>query len=443
MINVLLNTILSHCRYLKRLIMSLFVCIVFLSYINSQQISTNNDSTFFKKEMTFYLQHRKNEAALYQAYRNNAYELNKVDTYIKLYKKEIKANKSHLYVVSYVNPREIHNPKIINRSSVRASILRAYIKVKHEIGHEHVAFAIDTIDQRPNVTSITYVPQPANPDFSPLYCTLKRDRSTITCSVQRYRFIPIANKHESISTNKPQQQHADFKIDSIKELAIRTPFCKNHFVLSMNIPTNILPFATVKAMEPEAKSDVVNTPFMGLKTNVLYWCGITPEMQYKGFMPNLEVEWYIKKQISLNMELVYTYLEENNTNRKMWGLSAVSLEPRYWFAKNGQYNGLYAGCYGLIGDFDVKKDRMEADGDTGDFYEAGMTMGYHLPISNHWGVELGGKIGYRTASGDTYYFDDPHYYRRMTFSENKLKVTGLRIMLVYRFHKSIKKGGRQ
>lgn len=447
MANTILNTILKHRLGMKRLTICFLVAIAYLPYISSKPYYINNDS-ILNRTFTSYLLYKKNSAELIQTYERNAPELKKMNAYIRLHKKEISSNKSHLYIVSYVNPASINNPAIINLASIRASVLRAYIRVRHGIAHEHVTFAIDTVEKRPYVTSVTYVPQPADTDYNPIYYTLKKEKSDILWSVKRYPFIPIVNRSKqdkepekvAVIIDKESNPLPPPVTDSIIHIAPKdsVPFTP------VNQAT-VSPSATMQEVVKSATKAVTtnNTPFIGVKTNFLYWGGITPDVQYKGVMPNLEVEWYIKKQISLNMELVYTYLEENNTNREMWGLSAVSIEPRYWLAKERQYSGWYAGCYGLIGDFDVKKNRMEADGDTGDFYEAGITMGYHLPISNRWGVELGTKIGYRTASGDTYYFDDPHYYRRTTFSENKLKVTGLRIMLVYRFHKNAKKGGRQ
>ena len=451
MVNTILNTILKHRLGMKRLTICFLVAITCLPCISSELYYINNDS-ILNRTFTSYLLYKKNSAELIQTYERNAPELNKMNAYIRLHKKEINSNKSHLLIVSYVNPTGINNAALINLASIRASVIRAYIKVKHGIAHEHVTFAIDTVEKRPYVTSVTYVPQPADTNYNPIYYTLKNEKNAILCSVQRYPFIPFVNR--SKQDKEPEKVAVIIDKESaplplpVRDTIIHiAPKDSVSFTPTVNQATVSPPVTVtqevVEPKTPKTKAVVTKAPFIGVKTNFLYWSGITPDVQYKGFMPNLEVEWYIKKQISLNMELVYTYLEENNTNREMWGLSAVSIEPRYWLAKKGQYNGWYAGCYGLIGDFDVKKNRIETDGDTGDFYEAGITMGYHLPISSHWGVELGAKMGYRTASGDTYYFDDPHYYRRTAFSENKLKVTGLRIMLVYRFHKSIKKGGRQ
>jgi hypothetical protein len=190
--------------------------------------------------------------------------------------------------------------------------------------------------------------------------------------------------------------------------------------------------------KPEEKVVYTSVPFLAVKTNLLYWGGITPEIKHRDMIPNLELELYAGKHISFNADVFYTYLNESKVAKNTWGVSGIGVEPRFWFCKPGQFAGLYAGVYGAYGDFDVKPENITSNGHTGDFYEGGFSSGYYQSLSSHWGIEVGGRCGYRSVSGDIYYFSDPHYYKQSSFTQSGLKLTGIRLLVTYRFGRSIK-----
>jgi hypothetical protein len=190
--------------------------------------------------------------------------------------------------------------------------------------------------------------------------------------------------------------------------------------------------------KPKEKTVRLSVPFLAVKTNLLYWGGITSELKHRDMIPNLELELYTRGHFSLNADAFYTYLNEKKPAKNTWGVSAVGVEPRFWFCKPGKYTGLYAGLYGSYGDFDVKPENLTSNGHTGDFYEGGLSLGYYQSLSSHWGIEVGGRYGYRAVSGDLYYFSDPHYYKQSSFTQSGLKLTGIRLLVTYRFGRSIK-----
>jgi hypothetical protein len=196
-----------------------------------------------------------------------------------------------------------------------------------------------------------------------------------------------------------------------------------------------------KAAIPEKPKEKIlykSIPFLAVKTNILYWGGITSEIKHRDMIPNLELELYAGKHISLNADAFYTYLNESKPANNTWGISGIGVEPRFWFCKARQFTGLYAGVYGAYGDFDVKPEGITSMGHTGNFYEGGLSLGYYQPLSSHWGVEIGGRCGYRSVSGDVYYISDPHYYKQSSFTQSGLKLTGIRLLVTYRFGRSIK-----
>lgn len=176
--------------------------------------------------------------------------------------------------------------------------------------------------------------------------------------------------------------------------------------------------------------------FLAIKTNLLYLAGITPEPDWTGAIPNAEIEWYFGKRWSLNAGVSYAYFRKNNTYHEIRGLSSLSLEPRIWLSDSKRYKGIYAGIYGLTGDFDVKRNELSSDGQTGTFREGGLSLGYYLPFSRHWGAEAGIRVGYRTVDCDRYHCQDSHDYYLSGYTQNDFKLTGFSLLIVYQLGKN-------
>ncbi len=183
--------------------------------------------------------------------------------------------------------------------------------------------------------------------------------------------------------------------------------------------------------------------YFGVKTNLLYWAGITPDLNLRPYIPNGELEWFAFSHFSLNFDGSYVYLHNINSDQEQWGISSIGIEPRYWLAKTDHFIGLFVGVYALTGQFDVKLNRLGQTGHTGNFNEGGISLGYYWPLSTHWGLEAGGRLGFRSVSGDIYRFVDPnHFYYRSSFSQNKIGLTGIRLSLCYRLWKNSNNKGR-
>lgn len=173
--------------------------------------------------------------------------------------------------------------------------------------------------------------------------------------------------------------------------------------------------------------------FFGIKTNLFYWAGITPELKRRDFIPNAELEWYFNRHWSMNVDGTYVYLHNHHADQEQWGVSSIAIEPRFWVNGDNCFTGIYVGIYGLIGQFDVRLNRISEKGHTGDFQEGGISLGYYLPLSLRWGIEAGGQFGYRTVSGDIYRYVYPkHFYYDSSYSQNGLKLTGIRLLLTCR-----------
>lgn len=364
--------------------------------------SFENKKSFVRnKGSSFLFQYNRNYRILYKDYKCNHSALDRMNLLIRRHRQDICSGASHLFITAYIRPKDLHNPKILDHTIVQANVVRAYIKVRHHIAHD--------------------------------YCTFSFDTTLHSNSLVRVRYIPY---HYPI----PQTIYSD-SIQSANILEVITPVrseeCKKDTVLvkQMFLPTACVG-ETAKQSDPECESFRISS-FFGIKTNLFYWTGITPELKRRDFIPNAELEWCFGRHWSLNADGAYVYLHNHNADQEQWGVSSIAIEPRFWLNRNNCFTGVYIGGYGLIGQFDVKLNTISEYGHTGDFHEGGISMGYYLPLSSRWGIEVGGRFGYRAVSGDIYRYVYPrHFYYDSSYTQNGFKLTGIRLLLTYRLRRS-------
>lgn len=178
-------------------------------------------------------------------------------------------------------------------------------------------------------------------------------------------------------------------------------------------------------------------PAFALKTNLVLWGGVTPDFDIATYMPNLAAEFYFARHWSLEGSYVYSDWDYFSGD-KFWAVSAFSVEPRFWFRRDGLFRGFYVGLYGQYGEFDNQQDRHSGGFQrTGTFFSAGASVGYVQTLSRHWYLEVGIKGGYRRADCDWYdiEYDNAgvkhHYFNRRQIA-GKFS-PGLRLNLMYRF----------
>lgn len=177
----------------------------------------------------------------------------------------------------------------------------------------------------------------------------------------------------------------------------------------------------------------------GVKTNLYSLAGFTLEEGRTTFMPNLEIEVFPFPHWSLSASLLYAYRDFSQS--EFWGVSAYTIEPRFWFGSNRKYHGLYMGLYGRAGDFDIRRDVQNGvtmNNRTGSYYESGITAGYALAITPRWILEAGIAGGYRHAGTKVYEVNQDKHYFIKNEAVNKLKLTEIRLNIGYRFGKLFK-----
>ncbi len=96
------------------------------------------------------------------------------------------------------------------------------------------------------------------------------------------------------------------------------------------------------------------------------------------------MEWFFQERWSLSA--TGNYMKRSYGGDDFFGISAWSVEPRWWFKGDGRFRWFYLGAYGQVGDYDVQNSRAAFDGTTGTFWGAGLSVGAAVPfpIAGGW-----------------------------------------------------------
>lgn len=173
-------------------------------------------------------------------------------------------------------------------------------------------------------------------------------------------------------------------------------------------------------------------PIVGIKTNLIGWAGVTPELERTTLMPNLAVEVFFAKRFSAELSGVYSDFDFGTSEH--WGMTGYSLEPRFWLKGGGRYKGLYFGIYGQTGDFNIRRVEAETtENHTGTYFDAGVSLGYYLALTKHWGIEVGVRGGYHKADSELYEIREDINYRSGKEEGNRIGLTRLNVSVGYRF----------
>ena len=195
-------------------------------------------------------------------------------------------------------------------------------------------------------------------------------------------------------------RHSNFKMRTICLLAALSGVA----VLSAQTPasprvqTSAAPEETT-VYKPDGKKPVtvIGVPsnkgghYLALKTNVLYdACALL----------NLAVEMQVSKKITVELPLTCSLWDLGSEH----GVRTVALQPEArWWMGNEAGRGHFVGLHAHVAWFNVKwNDNRYQDVDR-PLLGAGLSYGYKLPLSEHWGAEFTLGLGYANMKYDTYY----------------------------------------
>lgn len=144
-----------------------------------------------------------------------------------------------------------------------------------------------------------------------------------------------------------------------------------------------------------------DTLTFALKTNMLYDLATAL---------NVEVEVPIGRHFSVAAEYVFPWWERGN--KYCFQMLEAGVEARYWFRDNTfhaqKLKGHFVGVYGMTSMFDFQWNKKLCY--QGEYWSAGLTYGYSLPISPHLNMEFSLSVGYLSSAYR-------HYYPATDYSE--------------------------
>lgn len=181
-------------------------------------------------------------------------------------------------------------------------------------------------------------------------------------------------------------------------------------------------------------------PRFAIKTNLLFDFAL---------LPNIEFEWFFNDRMSINLDYQCAWWKFAERDY-FYQIMMVSPEFRYWFKGDGRFRGHFAGAYLGTGYYDLKWEKYGL-GYQGELYIAlGLSYGYHLAVTERFGVEFSLGLGYMVTQYRKYenmrqygYYDNTgnHYVYMGSDRTSYLGPTKAKISLVWRLGE--RKGARR
>lgn len=176
-----------------------------------------------------------------------------------------------------------------------------------------------------------------------------------------------------------------------------------------------------KAQKP-SKTIEATTPqrYIAVKTNLAY---------HAALVNNLAVEMQFSKHLSVELPLIWSSSEFNDKH----ALRAFAVQPevRWWMSEAGR--GHFFGLHAHVAWFNVKWENNRYQDVDRPLLGGGLSYGYLLPLSAHWGAEFTLGAGYANTKYDTYYNIDNGALFSTDDTKHYWGITRVGLSLVYRF----------
>lgn len=177
-----------------------------------------------------------------------------------------------------------------------------------------------------------------------------------------------------------------------------------------------------KAQKPSKVTDPsgIAQRYIAAKTNIAY---------HAALVNNLAVEVQVSKHLSVELPIIWSSSEFNDKH----ALRAFAVQPevRWWMSEAGR--GHFFGLHAHVAWFNVKWDNNRYQDVDRPLLGGGLSYGYLLPLSAHWGAEFTLGAGYANTKYDTYYNIDNGALFSTDDTKHYWGITRVGLSLVYRF----------
>lgn len=388
-------------------------------------------------------QFRANSDVLRNDYQTNQNALGYMTRLLATHADSIRSGYSHLVLTSYICPSETENLAALNNAAVQASVVRAYVRTKYHLETGSFIFLIDNTKEMSNSVRLDFVKGAASSCVgSELYYTLERTPARIRYAVSRYTHIPFIGEMDVFCHQVYYHDRYDSDMDTYMDIspeavAVRPELSRtSEKKATADLPVKAAP-ADVPAAPAVSKAEASTNPsflpspaavrkdYLGIGTNLLYLCGLTP---------NLMAEFYFGNAFSIYVEGAYAAWQKGGNAPKTWNVSTYSAEARYWLWGSGyNYRGHYVGLYGHGGSYDFMFDN--AHGYLGSYLGGGLSYGFVFGLSRNLVMETGLRVGYVRSPTDFYHAEEGEFYKDKHRNMNYIGPTGLHVSLIYRIGK--------
>lgn len=139
---------------------------------------------------------------------------------------------------------------------------------------------------------------------------------------------------------------------------------------------------TKKAVTTKKEKGNHSERYMALKSNIAYDAA---------GLPNLAFEMQFSKHISVELPVICSFWDISQKH----AVRTVAIQPegRWWLKQLGA--GHFFGVHAHVAWFNVKWQKDRYQNTDRPLLGAGVSYGYLLPLSKHWGAEFSLGAGYR------------------------------------------------
>lgn len=451
-------------------------CFSFLSIFVAQGQSENEKS----KGDSFLFSFIPGEADIQATYGNNSIEMERLSRKIWPVMNPLMDGEFHVLVVSHIYTETGAVSKTaVNTAMWRGNTVRKYLKNKYELDNKQISFYVDRSGEWGNSVHV-YLLYFAMPEFANKQIFYSTDQSipAISSSLKRYAEVPYIYVLNDPDLCVDDEVFAyvviDGKADLPYEEGAMIPVAPPVQEKVSKAPVVSQPARTEPEIAQQATVSVTPEPQVSerqstghqprqeatrfvpkvyptfqmtnltVRTNLLPWFTVSPglsvgkngaELKTGSIMPNLELEYMFGGWGSVILGGTYSRFGYKGNPNNLWGVSALSLEPRLWFNDDGTYRGFNVGLQLKYGNFNVRDNDPLGHGQTGQFFGIGVMLNYSQPISGNFAFEAGLGFGSRMIFDASTYMRD--YETQVSETTENFSAThfmlNFRLALVYRF----------
>ena len=152
--------------------------------------------------------------------------------------------------------------------------------------------------------------------------------------------------------------------------------------------------------EEKKQPETTDTKKKNIPAGKRYWA-LKTNVAYDIFaIHNLAVEVQCNSRISVEVPVMWSLWDIEREH----GIRGVAVQPeaRWWMGESVG-KGHYFGIHAHVAWFNVKWEENRYQTAGRPLMGAGLSYGYKLPLSDHWGAEFSLGLGYANMKYDTYY----------------------------------------